>query len=133
MAEANDDIRSTEPALPGAIAWILRTASELGLGAMEKLEVYFGNALGGGFATIPSAGATAGIERGGLGGFRHDLEVLFSSLLFSSPSFSSYWISAQYKWRRHGFLPPTTGGGVFPCAGSTERSHLSGTDRLRDL
>jgi len=37
--------------------------------------------------------------------------LLFSSLLFSSLLFSSLlhtllllWISAQYKWRRHGFL-----------------------------
>jgi len=43
------------------------------------------------------------------------------------------WISARYKWRRHGFLPPTTGGGVSPCAGSAERSPLSCTDRLWDL
>jgi hypothetical protein len=49
------------------------------------------------------------------------LEVSFSSLYFSS--FSSYWISARYKWRRHGFLPPTTGGGVSPCTGSP-RGHL---------
>jgi hypothetical protein len=89
MAEAIDDISPTEPALPGAIAWILRTASELGLGAMEKLEVNFGNALGGGLGTMPSAGAMAWIQRGGLGGFRVDLEVLFSSLLFSPPYFSS--------------------------------------------
>jgi hypothetical protein len=51
---------------------------------MEKLEVYFENALGGGFGMMPSAGAMAGIQRGGLGGFRVDLEVLFSSLLFTS-------------------------------------------------
>ncbi|KAF8243457.1 hypothetical protein K440DRAFT_612862 [Wilcoxina mikolae CBS 423.85] len=30
-------------------------------------------------------------------------------------------------------LPPTTGGGLFPYTGSTERSPSSGTDRLRDL
>ncbi|KAF8247166.1 hypothetical protein K440DRAFT_629671 [Wilcoxina mikolae CBS 423.85] len=30
-------------------------------------------------------------------------------------------------------LPPTTGGGLSPCAGSAERSPSSGTDRLRDL
>jgi hypothetical protein len=59
---------------------------------------------------------------------------LFASLLFSSLLFIySYWISAQYKWRRHGFLPPANGGGVSPCAGSAERLPLSYTDRLWDL
>jgi len=56
--------------------------------------------------------------------------LLFSSLLFSS---FLLWISARYKWRRHGFLPPANGGGVSPCTGSTERSPLSCTDRLWDL
>ena len=126
--KANDDISSTEPALPGARAQILRTASELGLGAMEQLEVYFGNALGGGFGMTPSAGAMAWIKRGRLGGFQLDLEIFFSSLYFSS-----YWISAWYKWHRNGFLPPATGGGVFPCTRSAQRSPLSGTNWLRDL
>ena len=31
------------------------------------------------------------------------------------------WISGRYKWRRHGFLPPTAGGGVSPCTKSAER------------
>ncbi|KAF8252094.1 hypothetical protein K440DRAFT_609947 [Wilcoxina mikolae CBS 423.85] len=30
-------------------------------------------------------------------------------------------------------LPPTTGGGLSRCAGSTERSRSSSTDRQRDL
>ena len=42
MAEANDDISTTEPTLPRAMTWIQRAASELGLGAMEKLEVTSG-------------------------------------------------------------------------------------------
>jgi hypothetical protein len=37
----------TEPALPGAMVWMLRTGSPVGLEAMEKLEVLYGNALGG--------------------------------------------------------------------------------------
>jgi hypothetical protein len=39
MAEANDEISGTEPVLPGAMAWIRRTASELGFRYMENLEV----------------------------------------------------------------------------------------------
>jgi len=31
------------------------------------------------------------------------------------------WISGRYKWRPHGFLPPTTGGGVSPCTESAVR------------
>jgi len=41
---------------------------------------------------------------------------LFSPLLFTS---SLLWILAQYKWRRHGFLPPPETSQVeveFPCA-----------------
>ena len=56
--------------------------------------------------------------------------LLFSALLFSS---SLLWISARYKWCRHGFLPPANGGGVSLCAGSAERSPLSCTDWLWDL
>ena len=40
----------------------------------------------------------------------------FSSLLFTS---LLLWISAQYKWHRHGFLPPPETSQVeveFPCA-----------------
>jgi len=53
----------------------------------------------------------------------------FVSLLFSS---SQLWISAQYKWRRHGFLPSADGGGASLCAGFAERSPLSCPDRLWD-
>ena len=71
MAEANDHISFTEPALPGAMAWIWRTASELGLGAV-------------------GSDSQAGIRR--LGSRELDLEIsgsiggffLFSSLLFTS-------------------------------------------------
>jgi len=56
--------------------------------------------------------------------------LLFSSHLFSS---SLLWISARYKWRRHGILLPTNVGGISPCARSAERSPLSFTDRLWDL
>jgi hypothetical protein len=31
------------------------------------------------------------------------------------------WISGQYKWRRHGFLLPTTGSGVSSCTESAVR------------
>jgi len=41
------------------------------------------------------------------------------SLLF----FSSLWIWARYKWRRHGFLPPTNGG-EFPCAPDPPKGRL---------
>jgi len=44
------------------------------------------------------------------------LDVPFSSLLFTS---LLLWISAQYKWHRHGFLPPPEISQVeveFPCA-----------------
>jgi len=34
------------------------------------------------------------------------LWMFLLSLLFSSLYFLLLWISAQYKWRRHGFLPP---------------------------
>ena len=84
IAEANDDISSTEPALLGARARIRRTASELWFGAKEKLEVYIGNGLGGGFGMMPFAVAIAWIQRGGLGGFWFNLEVFFSSPYFSS-------------------------------------------------
>jgi len=49
---------------------------------------------------------------------RRDHVCMFLVSLFSS---SLLWISARYKWRRHGFLPPGTGGGVSPGAGSAER------------
>ena len=39
MVEANDEISGTELALPGAMASIRRTATELGFGYMENLEV----------------------------------------------------------------------------------------------
>jgi hypothetical protein len=128
MAEANDDIRSTKLAILEAIAWILRTASELRRGAMEKLEVYFGNALGGGFATRPSAEATAGMLRGGLGGFRYDLEVLLYSLHFSF-LLSLLYLRPVYMASAWDF----TTCGVSLCARSAERSPLSGTERLLDI
>ena len=55
---------------------------------------------------------------------------LFPSLHIS---LSLLWISAWYKWRRHWFLPPTTGGEASLCTGSAKRSPLSCTDRLWDL
>jgi hypothetical protein len=59
------------------------------------------------------------------------LDVLVS--LFSS---SLLWISAQYKWRRHGFLPPSESvkwRWSFPVHRICRKVTLSGTDRLRDL
>jgi len=55
--------------------------------------------------------------------------VSFSSLL----SLSFLWILAQYKWRRHGFVPPANRGGVSLCTRSTERLPLSCTDWLWDI
>jgi hypothetical protein len=49
---------------------------------MEKLEVNFGNALEGGLGMMPAAGALASIQSSGLGGFRLNLEDIFSSFLF---------------------------------------------------
>jgi len=48
----------------------------------------------------------------GLGGVR--LDVFYGVLLF-------LWITSRYTWRRHGFLPPTTGGGVSLCTESAVR------------
>jgi hypothetical protein len=42
MAEANDDINSTESTLPGAMPWIWRTASELRLGTSAKILTVLG-------------------------------------------------------------------------------------------
>jgi len=42
------------------------------------------------------------------------LDIVHGVLLF-------LWISGRYKWRQHGFLPPTTGGGVSPCTESAVR------------
>ena len=53
--------------------------------------------------------------------------------LFSS---SLLWISAQYKWRRHGFLPPSESvkwRWIFPVHRIHRKVTLSGTDRLWDL
>jgi len=59
--------------------------------------------------------------------------ITFGCSLVSLFSSSVLWITARYKWRRHGFLPPANAGGVSPCTGSAERSPLSCTDRLWDL
>jgi hypothetical protein len=40
MAEDNNEISGTDSALQGAMAGIRRTASELGFGYMENLEVF---------------------------------------------------------------------------------------------
>jgi len=53
--------------------------------------------------------------------------LLFSAIVFV------LWISPRYKWRRHGLLPLSNGGGVSPSAASAERSPLSCTHRLWDL
>ena len=56
------------------------------------------------------------------------LSLLFTSLLL--------WISAQYKWRRHGFLPPPETSQVeveFPRAPNPPRGCSWSTDRLWDL
>jgi len=59
--------------------------------------------------------------------------ITFGCFLVSLFSSSLLWISARYKWRRHGFLPPANGGEVSPRTRSAERSSLSCTDRLWDL
>jgi len=51
----------------------------------------------------------------GLGGER--LDVFHAVLLV----LTLLWISGQYKWRQHGILPPTIGGGVSPCTESAVR------------
>jgi len=48
--------------------------------------------------------------------------ITFGCFLVCLVSSSLLWISARYKWHRHGFLPPANGGGVSPGTGSAERS-----------
>jgi hypothetical protein len=48
----------------------------------------------------------------GLGGV--GLDVFYEVVIFG-------WISGRYKWQQHGFLPPTTGGGVSQSIESTMR------------
>jgi len=59
--------------------------------------------------------------------------ITFGWFLVSLFCSALLWISARYKWHRHGFLPPANGGGVSLCTGSAERSPLSCIDRLWDL
>ena len=59
--------------------------------------------------------------------------INFGCFLVSLFSSSLLWISARYKWRRHGFLPPVNGCGVSPCARSAERSPFSSSNQYRDL
>jgi len=61
---------------------------------------------------------------------RYGVGITFGCFLVSLFSSFLLWITAQYKWCRHGFLPPASGGGVSPCTGSAERSLLSFTDQL---
>jgi hypothetical protein len=119
MAEANDDISSTEPSLPGAMAWIRRNWKSTWIFGTMDMNVDLERCLLQQWAWI----RRFGFREVGFEAWR--LLVSMGRFLL----FSSYWISARYKWRRHGFLPPTTGGGVSPCAGSTERLPLSGTNR----
>ena len=63
------------------------------------------------------------------GGYRGQLDVSF---LFS-PSLLFLLDLGPVQMATARVLPPTTGGGLSPCAGSAERSPSSGTDRLRDL
>jgi len=69
----------------------------------------------------------------GLGSWDMEDGITFGCFLVSLFSSSLLWISARYKWRRHGFLPPANGGGVSPCTGSAKRSPLSCTTRLWHL
>jgi len=57
----------------------------------------------------------------------------FGCILVFLSSSSLLWISARFKCHRQGLLPPATGGGVSPWAGSAERSPLGFTDQLWDL
>jgi len=52
---------------------------------------------------------------------------------FSALHFFYFWISARYKWRRHGRLPPANGGGVSQWTASAKWSPLSCTDQLWDI
>src|ERR1700681_3532558 len=63
------------------------------------------------------------------GGYRGQLDVSF---LFS-PSLLFLLDLGPVQMATARVLPPTTGGGLSPCTGSTERSPSSGTDRQRDL
>jgi hypothetical protein len=85
----NNDISTTEPALPGAMTWSLRNANELGLGATGKLAVCVGNVLGGERGTMPSAGAIDWWD------WRIPAEF-GGSLLCSSLYFFSHWILTLY-------------------------------------
>ena len=60
-----------------------------------------------------------------------DLEVTGINWTFPSLLFLLDLGPVQMATAR--ILPPTTGGGLSPCPGSTERSPSSGTDRQRDL
>jgi hypothetical protein len=119
MAEANDDICSTEPSLPGAIAWIRRNWKSAWIfGTMDLDRCLLWQ-----WTWVHKLDfREEGLE---------DARCIwrFPSLHFTSLLFTSYWISAQYKWRRHRILPPTTGGGVSPCTRSTEQSPLNSTNR----
>jgi len=64
---------------------------------------------------------------------RYGVGITFGCFLVSLFSSFLLWITARYKWCRHGFLPPANGGGVSPCTGSAERLPLSFTDQLWDL
>src|ERR1700694_4563175 len=63
------------------------------------------------------------------GGYRGQLDVSF---LFS-PSLLFLLDLGPVQMATARVLPPTTGGGLSPCTGSTERSPSSGSDRQRDL
>jgi len=62
--------------------------------------------------------------------------ITFGCFLVSLFSSSLLWITAQYKWRRHGFLPPSElvkWRWSFPVHRIHRKVTLSGTDRLWDL
>jgi len=62
--------------------------------------------------------------------------ITFACFLVSLFSSSLLWISARYKWRRHGFLPPSESvkwRWIFPVRQIHRKVTLHGTDRLPDL
>jgi len=59
--------------------------------------------------------------------------ITFGCFLVSLFSSALLWISARYKWHRHGSLHPANGGGGSLSTGSAERSPSSCTNCLWDL
>jgi len=116
--------------------WSPKATTDAGSGSSHRCQVKSGNST---TRTIPTMTyaemrATGMMVVGAwVRKLRYADGITFRCFLVSLFSSSLLWISARYKWRRHGCLPPVNGCGVSPCAGSAERSPVSCTDRLWDL